>query len=99
MISRTHSTSAQPLIAPTPVLKPIDLSSLDITPTDELTGIVERFNTFAEEVFNPETPVEPKNPELEMGSTATTVPPSDVPPPQQQEVFNPYPTVDGKERS
>ena len=34
-----------------------------------------------------------------MGSTATTVPSGDVLPPQQQEVFNPYPAADGKERS
>jgi len=99
-ISRTHSTSAQPLIAPTPVLEPIDLSSLGILPTNKLIGIVERFNAFASDVFNPKTPIEPKYPGPEMGSQATSIPTGNVPPPQQQEeVFNPYPTVDGKERS
>jgi len=97
-ISRTHSTSMQSLIVPIPILEPIDLSSLGILPTDKVTEIVESFNVFASEVFNPETPVEPENPELEMGSTATTVPSGNVQPPQQQ-VFNPYPAVDGRERN
>jgi len=92
-ITRTHSTSAPPLIIPIPVVTPIDLSSLGIPPTDEATEIVERFNAFATEAFNPY----PKTP-IEMGSTATTVPPGDVPPPRQQQ-FDPYPAVDGRERS
>jgi len=95
-ITRTHSTSAPPLIVPIPVVTPIDLSSLGILPTDEATKIVERFNAFATEAFNPETPVEMSNfgPDQPPAGNAPQNPEQ-----QQQQPFNPYPAVDGRERS
>jgi len=98
LITRTHSTSVQPLIVPIPVVTPIDLSSLGIPPTDEVTEIVERFNVFAAEAFNPETPVEMSNfPAQPLTDNAPQNP--EQPPQQQQQPFNPYPAVDGRERS
>jgi len=95
LITRTHSTSAQPLIVPIPIVTPIDLSSLGIPPADKVTEIVERFNAFATEVFNPETPVEMSNEQPPTGN----VPQNPEQPPQQQQPFDPYPAVDGRERS
>jgi len=102
LITRTHSTSAQLLIVPIPILGPIDLSSLGIPPTNKATEIVESFNMFTSEVFNPETPVEPEMSNFPAAQQpADNVPQNPEQPPQQQQqqVFNPYPAVDGRERS
>jgi len=100
-ITRTHSTSAQSLIVPIPILEPIDLSSLGILPTSEATKIVESFNVFTSEAFNPKTPVEPEMsnflPAQQLANNAPQNP--EQPPQQQQQVFNPYPALDGRERS
>jgi len=61
--------------------------------------IVERFNTFATEAFNPETPVEMSNFGPEQPPTGNAPQNPEQPPQQQQQVFNPYPAVDGRERS
>jgi len=98
-ITRTHSTSAQSLIIPIPIVTPIDLSSLGIPPTDKVTEIVERFNAFASEAFNPETPVEMSNFPPEQPPTGNAPQNPEQPPQQQQQVFDPYPAVDGRERS
>jgi len=87
----------QLLIAPTPAFEPIDLSSLGIPPTDKLTRIVERFNTFASNTFNPETPVEPKNPEMSNEGNTPQQSTSNIPQlPQEHQIFDPYPAADGK---
>ena len=46
---------------PTPIFDPIDLSSLGIPPTDEAHRITDEFNMLAANMFNPTTPIEPKN--------------------------------------
>jgi len=65
VISRTPSRSVQQ--PPTFVFDPIDLSSLGVPPTEEANRVTDEFNTLAANVFNPETPtqpIEPENPTL-----------------------------------
>jgi hypothetical protein len=91
VISRTQSTQLSspislfaPVIEPQVTYEPIDLSALGITPTDERTQIVDRFNKRVFEDPEPESPelpktlietdpVEPQNPTLPEMSTEPTV--------------------------
>jgi len=66
VITRTPSRSTQQF-PPTSIFDPIDLSSLGIPTTDEANRVTDEFNTLAANVFNPETPtqpIEPENPTL-----------------------------------
>jgi len=80
VITRTPSRSTQQL--PVSIFDPIDLSSLGVPPTDEAYRVTDEFNMLAANVFNPETPtqpIEPENPTLpEQVTTDMVEPPSNT---------------------
>jgi len=80
VITRTPSRSTQQ--PPTFIFNPIDLSSLGVPPTNEAYRVTDEFNMLAANVFNPETPtqpIEPENPTLaEQVITDMVEPPSNT---------------------